>query len=86
MSLELLPAIEDAGTLTHGTRPGVFVTTPCLDLVMLCILMSLPVVFTAKLLGTARERTTVRARVPLLVFPNGPASQPYPLIGSPTVA
>lgn len=72
--LELLSSVEDTGTLTNVARFGVLMASPCLNLVMLCIFMSLPIVLAAKFLRTTGKCAAIRARVPFLMLPGGSVS------------
>lgn len=68
MRSKLLPPIEYLSALLYPVRAK-FMTSPCLDLIMLRIFMPFPVVLTAKGLGASLEGATIGASVTLLMLP-----------------
>ena len=65
---ELLLSVECPGTCLYTRGLRVERTAPCFDLVMACILMTLPIVLGAKRFETGCERAPIWAGMALLVF------------------
>lgn len=69
MSLELFSTMEDLGTLIDTAAGVRLMAAPSLNLIMPCVLVSLPVILAAKGSGARGERTAIGAGVALLVLP-----------------
>ena len=69
MSLELFSTIEYFGALINTTPRGLLVTAPSFNLVMSSILMTLPVVLTAKFLRATGKGTAIGASMAFYVLP-----------------
>jgi hypothetical protein len=64
-----IAAVEQLGTLVDLARRLRFVTAPCLQLVVLGVFMSFPVVFTSKPFGAVAVRAAPRSGMSFLVLP-----------------
>ena len=68
---ELLTAIKNLCTLIDAAGAERFVAAPGLDLVVLGIFVTFPIIFGPKGLGTRGVGATIGAGMALFVFPSG---------------
>ena len=70
VNLKGITAVEYLGTLIYLALRTGLVTTPCLQLIVLGVLVAFPVILTAKCLVTRSVSTAVRPAMTFLVLPD----------------
>lgn len=76
MPLELLPPVENTGTLTDLALLIDFLATPGFHLVVLCVFVPFPVILAPEFFVASREGAAIRTRVTFLMLPIHVVSHP----------